>query len=448
LRSEAGDTLIEVVISAALILLVVSAVLFGLNSTNRATAASRARSQADALAQQDEERLRSEPIRKLNEIERTELRTVGATTYTIKTHSKYIADATSTSSCSSSVAKADYLKTTSEVTWPSMGPQGAVIETGVISPPPDSALIAQVQESGTPLAGATVVATGPAPSTSKYELETSADGCAILALLPGEYAINVSKAGYVTPNGFANSASDPVATHAVYLPGETTSKKGFTLGLASTLKVQFVAAFEPKTLAEGDSFVVYNTGLAHPRGFPEPEPVTVGTYQPTIETAKTIFPFTSKYTVYAGTCESDLPTKNGQSSNPEELVPPGKLAEVKVPMVPLKIKLMSGTGPGASTEGSVVPSGAGYTTDTGCSAKRTFASTPSGALPHPWLPYGSYTMCVSNGTRRWEGPFSENTPSGPSAAWTNGGTSGGTATIFLGTSPSGSPSGTSLGACP
>ncbi len=75
--SESGDTLIEVVISAALISLVVIAVLFGLDSTNRATANSRARSQADALAQQDEERLRSEPIKKLTELERKETVTVG-----------------------------------------------------------------------------------------------------------------------------------------------------------------------------------------------------------------------------------------------------------------------------------------------------------------------------------------------------------------------------------
>ncbi len=131
--------------------------------------------------------------------------TVGATTYTITTTAKYIADETSTASCTSSVPTADYLKTISTVTWPSEGPNGAVIETGVISPPADSALIVQVEDVGTPLAGAKVVAKGPAPSSSAYELETSANGCAILALPPGEYTINVSKTGYVDPNGYANT---------------------------------------------------------------------------------------------------------------------------------------------------------------------------------------------------------------------------------------------------
>src|SRR5580700_12128098 len=63
--SERGDTLIEVLISAVLIALIVVGTLTGLDSTNKATARDRARSQADALAEHAEEQLRSEPINKL-----------------------------------------------------------------------------------------------------------------------------------------------------------------------------------------------------------------------------------------------------------------------------------------------------------------------------------------------------------------------------------------------
>ncbi len=307
-------------------------------------------------------------------------------------------------------------------------------------------MIVQVEESGTPLAGATVVASGPAPSVSKYELETSANGCAILALAPGEYGINVSKTGYVDPNGYLNTSEDASVTQSVYLPAETTSKEGYNLGLAGKFKVSFTDAGEPTPTPEGDSFAVYNTGMASYRTFPEPS--TIGTYKATIETPSTVFPFTTNYTVYAGTCEADLPTRNGQSSNPEVLVAPGKLAEVTVPLAPVKIKLMSGTAAGASTEGSLVTTGSGNTTDTGCNAKRVFTSTPLGALPKPGLPYGNYSMCVASGGRKWQGEFSNNTPTGPSTTWTNGGTSGGIATVYLGTSPSGVPSGTESGSCP
>ncbi len=50
-------------VSALLVGLIVVGTFSGLNSTNRATSLDRARSQADALAEHDEEQLRSEPIK-------------------------------------------------------------------------------------------------------------------------------------------------------------------------------------------------------------------------------------------------------------------------------------------------------------------------------------------------------------------------------------------------
>ncbi len=386
--SEQGDTLIEVVISVALISMVVVAVLFGLNATNRATSNSRARSQADVLAQEDEEQLRSEPIRRLDEVDRTKEVKLGTTTYTIHTTSKYIADATSTASCTSKSAKADYLKTISTVTWSSEGPAGGVVETGVISPPADSALIVRVEDAGNPLAGATVNAIGPAPAISKYELETSADGCAILALSPGEYTINVSKTGYVDPNGYANTDADSSDTQSVYLPAETTLKEGYDLGLAGKLAVKFANAAEPATTQTGDSFVIYSTGMSSYKAFPETP--TLGTYKETIETPATVFPATTNYTVYAGTCEADLPTRNGQSSNPEVLVPAGKLGEATVALASINVKTLESKAAETPIQKALVT-----LDDTGCNTVRKLETNTEGALTHPAMPFGTYTLCVS-----------------------------------------------------
>jgi Tfp pilus assembly protein PilV len=444
LSSETGDTLIEVLISAVLVGVIVIGTLNGLDSTNRSTSLDRARSQADALAQQDEERLRAEPISKLSELNHTYTVQEGATKYTITSTSKYIADATATSSCSSSSAKADYLQTTSTVTWGSIVPTKPVVETGLISPPADSALIVQVQESGAALAGAKVVAIGPSPATTPYELETSSNGCAILAVPPGGYEIYVSKIGYVDPNGFKNTHEDESGsvTRSVYLPAENTSKFSYNLGLASKLEVSFTAAGTP---AEGDSFVAFNTGQAAARPFGTP-----GSYGTTVASTTTLFPFKSKYTIYAGTCAADLPSANGVPLVPaeEKEVTGGSNATTTVRLGPVKINVMTGTGPGVTHEGTVVSTGAGSTTD-GCSAKRSFAATPAGALPHPGLPFGAFSMCVGAGGRKWEGTFANNSTSGPTTAWSNGGTAGGIATIYLGTSPSSPvPLGTSVGSCP
>lgn len=391
LGSEGGDTLIEVVISAALISLVVIAVLFGLDSTNRATANSRARSQADGLAQQDEERLRSEPIKKLDELERKETVTLGATTYTISTTAKYIADATSTASCTSSVPTADYLKTISTVTWPSMGPSGAVIETGEISPPADSALIVRVEDGGTPLAGAKVVARGPAPSTSAYELETSLNGCAILALNPGEYTINVSKTGYVDENSYANTIEDKSGsvTKAVYIPAETTSKEGYHLGLAGKLHVTFTEAGKTVPSPVGDSFVYFNTDMAYPETYPNP--ATLEIYSHELEAGNIYPPATTvNDTVYAGTCEADLPMRNGQGSNPEVPVAPGETASVLVPLAPIDVKVLENKGPEKPVSNATV-----VLEDTGCKALRKLSTTAEGALNHPGMPFGTYSLCVT-----------------------------------------------------
>jgi Tfp pilus assembly protein PilV len=382
--SESGDTLIEVVISAALISLVVIAVLFGLDSTNQATASSRARSQADALAQQDEERLRSEPIKKIGELERKETVTIGATTYTITTTAKYHSNVTGTASCSSSVPTADYLQTVSTVTWPS-GPSGGVVETGVISPPADSALIVRVEDAGTPLGGAKVMASGPAPSVSEQELETSLNGCVILALSPGEYTINVSKAGYVDENGYPNTEKDPNVTKKVYLPAETTAKEGYHLGLAGKLKVTFTEA--GKTVS-GDSFVYFNTGMAHYETYPSPE--TLETYGETLE-ANDIYPPSTgtEYSVYAGNCEADLPSRNGQITQ-HVPVAPGETVPITVALGPIDIKVLeSKTVPTPVNNATVVLE------DTGCKAVRKLATTPEGTLNRPGMPFGTYSLCVT-----------------------------------------------------
>ena len=461
--SDAGDTLIEVIVSALLVALIVVGTFSGLDSTNKATALQRSRSQADALAQQNEEQLRSESIKKLDELEshpETKTVTEGKTVYTVETSATYYPDASATSSCTSSSAEAGYLRTTSKVTWNALlNAKGELVgkpveESSAISPPAGSALIVQVQESGTALPGALVAAQGPSPATTSYELETSSKGCAILALpRGGEYNIYVSKSGYVDPNGYPNTHEDLSTTRSVYLPAETTAKEGYNIGKAGKLAVSFHTG---ATTSEGDSFVAFNTLMTSYRKFTT-EPV--GTYQSPVEspTPNSIFPFTNNYTVYAGTCEADLPPSSVITENESHFlttVPRGETRSIETIQPPVNIIVKSGKS--ASEPGAVVTTATGSTTD-GCSTMRSFTSTPGGALPHPGLPFGKYSMCVGNGGRKWEGAFENNTINGPTEASivtppNNGGikTVGSTnyGIIYLGTSPSGAPAGTTLGSCP
>jgi Tfp pilus assembly protein PilV len=382
LTSEAGDTLIEVTISALLVAVITVATLSGLDSTNRSTALQRSRSQANALAEQNEEQLRSEPLKKLYEMEghpETKTVTEGKTVYTIETSATYIADTTGTTSCTSSAAKADYLQTTSKVTWPTLGVGKPVIETGIISPPAGSTLIVQVSQSGTPLQGATVTATGPAPETATHTLETSINGCAILAVSPGEYAINASKSGYVDPNGYANTSEDSAVTQSVYIAAETTAKEGYYLAHPGKVEVSFTGG------ESGDTFVAFNTGMSTIKKFG-----TVESYKTSLASTNTLYPFSTKYTVYAGTCESDKPSTI-QSEN-EVLVPAAGTGTTSLTLPQVKLKVYAGT---SGSPGALVNGASGSILDEGCGTTRYFTTNSSGAMPRQGMPYGNYSLCVT-----------------------------------------------------
>lgn len=390
--SERGDTLIEVLVSTLLIALIVIGTFTGLDSTNRTSALQRSRTQADALAQQAEDQLRTESITKLGElVGRTETIPVtqNGTEYTITNTAEYIEDSSATSSCSSSATKAEYIRTVSKVTWPSLGPGKPVIESGIISPPPDAALIVQMTESGTALPNATVTATGPLPEATTHSLESSSNGCAILALSPGEYDLNASKSGYVDVNGYASTFADPSGsvTHSLYLTAETTGKVGFNLGRAGGLNVSFTGS----TPAEGDQFVAFNSGMTTPKTFGSAE-----TYASSISSSNTLFPFTTEYTVYPGSCEADLPPTSvieAHKANFHATVPPGGTSSITTIAPPINIKVLENKKgePEKPLQNALV-----RLQDNGCPGSvHESKTTSSGALPRPGMPFGNYSLCTT-----------------------------------------------------
>ncbi len=442
---QAGFALIEVMISALLIGLIVIATLNGFDVASRASGSERARAQADALAQQAEDKLRGEPISILEAMEaksRVESVTLNGTVYTVTSSTLYVSDATATASCNSTATGVGYYRTTSEVSWPTRGTRKPVVETGIVSPPPGAALIVQVTNAATEgVAGMSVTATGPEPGGAPHTLTTAANGCAILALLPGEYTINVSKAGYVDENWYANSEEDLSVTRRVYLTAESAAKEPYSFDVAGTLKVEFTP--EPGS-GKGDSFVAFNSKMKSPAFRASPFPSTLETYTSTIESAAKVFPFVgSPYSVYAGTCEANNPVAvNPKNSAPPTVtVLPGKQGVAKVVQPPINIKVMSGSKVGKLTEGVEVENATGTLQEPaepeGCGTIRKFSTIKGGALPHPGMPFGEYTLCVTGGVsggnngattglaknRKYTTTFENDTATGPSqlTKMTNGG---------------------------
>jgi Tfp pilus assembly protein PilV len=445
--SQRGDTLIEVVVSALLLAVIVVGVLTGLNSANHATSVDRERSQADALAQQEEDQLRSQPIAKLSELSTTHevvLHEVDAsgTNYVISSTAQYINDASATTSCSATTTQADYIETTSRVTWKELKSGAPVVESSIISPPPDSAVLIKVTgASGEAVPGMNVVATGPSDTSTV----TSADGCAVLGVLPGEYTVNVSKTGYVDQNGYEKSIEDPITKSPFYVIAENTVKLGYEFAPSGLINVSYENP-ATKTAAEGDTFVLSNTSM-------NPAFKTFGTaggYSKAVASAP-VFPFTEPYSVYAGTCEADNPhvVNAANPAPPTVHALPGEATAATVAVPPVNIEVRSGTAAGPTHEGTPLESATGLITDRGCGTTRTFLTGTGGALQHPGLPYGKYTLCVSSGGKKWEDEFENSTAAGPAPEnWTEDGLNGGKAVIYLGTNPIGTPSHTSAGICP
>jgi Tfp pilus assembly protein PilV len=424
-RSQRGDTLIEVVISAMLLAVIVVGTLTGLNSANRATSQQRARSQADELAQQEEEQFRSQPIAKLSELSITHEAVVhevdaSGTKYVITSTAQYKSDTTATSSCSASTAEASYIQTSSVVTWKPLG-NAEVVETSIVTPPPSAAIIARITNAaGEPVPGMSVEAIGATTLSGV----TSADGCSILAVPPGEYKLNAFKTGYVDQNGYTKSDEDPATNSPFYVVAEATVKVPLEFDNAGTIEASFKTAGteEPTT---GDSFVAANTGM-NP-AFKAKQQLDV--FAPTLS-SKPVFPFTTPYSVYAGTCEADNP----HVVNPANPEPPtvsvtgGAVVPVTVYEPQIKMELMSGT---SSAPGSALTGASGIITDTGCHTERAFTTAAGGALPNPALPYGNYLLCVEHLNKKVEHEFANNTTAGPSPEnWTTEGLSASKAAII------------------
>ena len=245
-----------------------------------------------------------------------------------------------------------------------------------------------------------------------------------------------------TPN-----PTNPISDAPFYVIAESTVKEPYEFAQAGTLAVSYETP-STKTATEGDSFVLANTGMNPAfRTFG-----TAGTYAKTLASSTTVFPFTEPYTVYAGTCEADNPhVVNAANPAPGTVhVLSGETAAATVPLPPVNIEVLSGTS--ASQKGTPVVGATAFITDKGCGTTRSFTTAAGGVLPQPGLPFGKYTLCVSvaASNKKWEREFENSTTAGPSPEnWTEDGLNASKAAIiYMGTSPSGSPSHTSSGTCP
>lgn len=451
--AEDGFTLIEVVVSAIVIALVMGATLGALQAAGRAGGEQRHQTEAYALAQKDQARMRSMQISQLDGLDESRNVTVGDSKYTITSTGEFVNDVTGTASCEEGTNSSDYLSITSTVSWPSIGERPPTVIKSIVAPPngsidEDTGELAVVIRDASGVGIADVPLSGSGAGT--FSGSTGPTGCILFTdLNAGNYTLTPStSSGMVDPDG---NTPSPIATSVV---GQSTNTVVLRYDTPGTIRVNFRTRINGTvTATTSDTVVAFNSGMTAPASFG-----TVGTRAGFL-VIPSRFPFTSPYEVYAGSCDDNNPNPTG-IDNPPAAAAIAELTvtksqqvtgDIQLPALDLSVR----TGTSSTNQGSLLANATVKITDVNCTVggnpvKRTYTTTttaaPGGAgklaavgaatVPTPGLPYGTYDICAYNpGTNR------KNTLSNVPVQTTATNTA---RTIYLGSSAAG----VSTGACP
>jgi type II secretory pathway pseudopilin PulG len=392
LHGEDGFALIEILVSALVLAIVAAGVLSLLQATTRSAASERRHSEAYALVQEDQARLRSLRLSSLNKLEQKNEYTLDGTVFTVKSAGVFVNNSTSEPSGCSGNSSADYVRVTSEVTWPS-GLAPIVMQsivspsTGSLDPNHGTLIVTTKNAAGKPISGVAISGSGP----GSFSGTTDSSGCANFAdLAAGNYEVTPTAIGLVgrdgepphkEPAGVEASGVNTLALEYDYPATLSTSFEN-RIGSGSTFEA-----------AKVDSILVFNTSG-------EKDYWTPTKTRELLVKATPVFPFFTPVSIWAGSCYSNKP-----GAGPGEVsltLQPGE--EVKTPLklqVPaLELTVKNGS---SAVSGAVITITDEKCKDaSGTSIKRYYTSESKGhqagstSGPAEYgLPWSTYSICAS-----------------------------------------------------
>ena len=398
LRRERGSMLIEVMVGSLILAITTTAVLSGLDGAQKTGGRNKARSVAAALAEQDQERMRSLPVADLLPLVATPYTrpvAVKGVNYTVTSSASYATDAGSASTgCSASAKTQTNLRILSSVNSPLT--RGNVDLVGLVTPPASSGyaagqgrLIVKVfDRDDVGVANVTVALSG----TASFSEETNASGCAVFPFAPaGNYTATISKLGLVGWQGDNPLAPAPALTATA---GQTTTYGAYYMEQPATINAQFDTKVGSAGVQADDSryVVVNNVKLTSQRKvFDAGAPATQ-------VVADDLFPFLDGYGLYAGQCTpQNVPAGALPNTNPNPGATLTTNPKIRVPSINIRVLSANGT--------AVVPVTTPFTSvfvkpADGCATtypSQNIANTTTGglsSLPKPGYPYGTYKLCA------------------------------------------------------
>jgi type II secretory pathway pseudopilin PulG len=396
-RWDAGFSLVEVLASSLMVILLATATAKALIGSSHFSGDQRFRSQADSVASQDQERLRGLSDLELNQLEsasQTRTVTLNKTTFSVISSVSYL-DTTGNTGCSATAAA--YYKVSSTVTWSEgfSNRPATLTEDGVLSRPVSGDLpVVVTDQTGQPLSGVTVQASGPSLQTSP----TDSTGCVLFAgLVPGSYNVTFTDPGYVDPDG-----DQSPLTVAATVATTGTGTQTVHMGLSGLITGTFTAAtgLASPTTATGEADGISWSGAGGSDAMSAPAVNTASTPQRTLATDP-LYPFsaaggyTNNYTVWAGRCPQERPPAGNDAFT---VAPGANLSQnIAEPLLNLGVTYNAG---------SVKPGHVkmAFSSLTGASCSDSWSPTigtggATGWLANPGQPYvdgttGAMTVCV------------------------------------------------------
>ncbi|HXD67850.1 MAG TPA: carboxypeptidase regulatory-like domain-containing protein [Solirubrobacteraceae bacterium] len=426
LTSDGGFTLIEVLVTALIVVLLGTATASALISTTHTSGDQRVRAEADALASQDQARLRGlsdNELANLTGLAASHPATVSGTTFTVASSSAF-QDASGNSSCTSTAQ--DFYKTSTTVSWTepyAQGTQSVSVDSMLSRPVVGILQTAVTDQTGAALPGVSVTA---APATGTTGLvgqsgQTDTAGCAVFTdMTAGSYNVTVSKPGYVDQTA-VSAPSKPASVVATGTPAGTAFVLGQAGGIAATFKSSSSSA-APTLGGEADALSYSGSGTTG--NVSAPTTMTNSVAATAFTTPTSLFPwntatppatpsYNNNYAVWAGKCSFQQYPNSGGSTYQLTTVQPGIVSSptVQEPMLSipsLTAKNSSGTSKTTQPNDIVLTYRSGSCFD---SYKATVATSANGVTGYggtapangwlrnpgqPYAPSGTLTVCADS----------------------------------------------------
>ena len=417
-RAEGGYALIEVIVSALIVLLTTAGVVRTLTATGHASTEERHLSQAYALAQEDQARMRGVRIADLQQGTTTRTVTLNSVPFTVTSTATFVSNKTGSSTCGSE-GNADYVRIGSKITWPSRRATAPVELESIDTPvsgsvdPTAGGLAIEVHGANPEMAfsGWGIKGTGPQP----FSGTTNSEGCAVFGGLPaGEYTLTFTpgSSGWIKNDG---TALKPISRSVV---GGTTTSEELEYDIAGGFEaIKFSARNANGTTyyAKADS-VILVPPEASPRVLGTPGGTAVPSFAGPGE--KTYFPFyEAPYSITAGSCTNEYESGEASAEVPRGGLSPPVL--LKLPVLYITVKNSAGSATEKEGLGAAKVTLTSLTCKnpaTGKYVERTYTTTTAKSLTAPRIgalalesatteeapgvPADEYKLCVSKGGRR------------------------------------------------